>query len=100
MADRLVNRVQLTSDGHKSYLNAVRGAFGNSIDYAQVVKRYGHDQDEKWYSPAKCVGCQKFGLIGFPDVDLTLRMVNRRQTQLTNAFSKKLENHEHAIALH
>ena len=111
VASRLANRVQLTTDGHKMYLNAVVDAFADDIDYAQLVKVFGNDPEgQKRYSPAQCLGTKKEALIGSPDPthistsyierqNLTMRMNMRRFTGLTNAFSKKIENHMHSVAL-
>lgn len=113
MAGRLANRVQLTSDGHKAYLEAVEGTFGADVDYAMLVKLYGSAPEsfKGRYSPADCTGIKKTKIEGKPDMahvstsyversNLTVRMHNRRFTRLTNAFSKKFENHAHMVAIY
>jgi IS1 family transposase len=115
MASRLTSRIQLTTDGHKAYLEAVEQSFGRDIDFAQLVKIYGNEgqtrKDSRRYSPAEFTGSEKRVITGNPVIEnistsyverqnLTMRMHMRRFTRLTNAFSKKLENHMHAISLY
>jgi IS1 family transposase len=112
LRSRLANRVQLTTDGHKAYLQAVEGAFGDDVDYAILHKVYGNTPESAKgkYSPAECIGTQKHRITGEPDIkhvstsfiersNLTMRMHNRRFTRLTNAFSKKFESHVHMVAI-
>jgi IS1 family transposase len=113
VASRISNRIQLTTDGHRVYAEAVENAFGSEIDYAMLVKIYGASSEnpESRYSPATCIGCRTGVLAGNPDPahistsyversNLSMRMGMRRFTRLTNGFSKKVENHGHMVALY
>jgi IS1 family transposase len=115
LASRLADRVQLTTDGHRAYLDAVSGAFAGEIDYAMLVKLYGESPGgtgpERKYSPGECTGSVKRRITGNPDpaavstshverANLTMRMAMRRFTRLTNAFSKKIDNHIYALSLY
>jgi IS1 family transposase len=112
LRSRLAGRVQITTDGHKAYIEAIEGAFGGDVDYAQLVKLYGVDpEDDHKYSPAKCLGMDVTRISGAPDLsevctshverqNLTMRMGMRRFTRLTNAFSRKVENLAAAVSLH
>lgn len=116
LKSRLANRVQLTTDGLRIYFHSIAAAFGDEVDYAALIKRYGGSADEsnasaRKFSPPECIGCEKKPLIGNPDPkhvstsyierqNLTMRMSMRRFTRLTNGYSKKIENHIASIAIH
>jgi IS1 family transposase len=113
LASRVATRIQITTDGHRAYAEAVEGAFGMDVDYAMLIKLYGapSDRPDTRYSPAQCIGIRTGVLSGSPDPqhistsyverqNLSMRMSVRRFTRLTNAFSKKFENHCHMVAIY
>jgi IS1 family transposase len=112
LASRVATRIQITTDGHRAYAQAVEGAFGMDVDYAMLIKLFGNDaESETRYSPAECIGVQTVVMAGNPHPrhistsyaerqNLNIRMGIRRFTRLTNAFSKKLENHRHMVAIY
>ena len=111
LKSRVAGRIQLTSDGHAAYPDAVERAFGDDVDFAQLVKIYGNAPEERRYSPPECIGARQTVVNGNPEnkhistsyverQNLTMRMSMRRFTRLSNGFSKKIENHAHAIALY
>lgn len=110
LAERLANRAQITTDGRRAYLEAVEAGFGSAVDYAMLVKTYGEaPEGQRRYSPPGCTGARKTRIEGDPKhvstsyaerQNLSMRMGMRRFTRLTNAFSKKVENRAHAIAIY
>jgi hypothetical protein len=111
VASRVSSRIQITTDGHRAYAEAIEGVFGVDVDYAMLIKLYGNDSFDRRYSTGNCIGIQTAVIAGNPDPahistsyverqNLTMRMSMRRFTRLTNGFSKKIENHGHMLSIY